>query len=295
LDDAINAEQLEWFIPCSFSTQQPNASGELTSVDIKVGFPSTESAAGPPRYQRTSGPSEVDGSRGQSATQRTQIYSMLIEGRMVRVLDTPGIGDTRGVHQDNENMADLLKVLECFEYIHGIVILLKSNQTRMDLMFRFCFKQLLMHLHRNAAKNIVFGFTNTRGTSYRPGDTFKPLQAQLEKYKADIDIGLYQHNVYCFDSESFRYLAAQKQGDDLGHLNENRESWDYSVRECQRLLTYLRSLPPHKVRNTLSLNETRRTIILLTQPMAKLAQAIKHSIAVNQQDIADLQTKQIVL
>ena len=298
LDDAMKTEELEWFIPCSFSIQKPDPTDDLEKlipVDIKVGFPATKkddqtNSQGTPNRPNQS---ELDGSSGQSATQITQVYPMLIGNLMVRIIDTPGIGDTRGVHQDNKNMADILDVLQSYENLHGIVILLKPNNARLDLMFKFCIKQLLMHLHRSAAKNIVFGFTNTRGTSYTPGDTFKPLQALLEEYKGSIDIGLYKHNVYCFDSESFRYLAAYKQGEDLGHLEENRESWNYSVTECKRLVDYLRLLQPHKVRGTLNLNETRRTIIQLTQPMAKLAQDIKHSILANAADIKDLETKEM--
>jgi len=44
-------------------------------------------------------------------------------------------------------------------------------------------------------------------TNYKPGDTFKPLEKLLSEYEA-VRMGLFEHNVYCFDSESFRYLAA---------------------------------------------------------------------------------------
>jgi hypothetical protein len=172
------------------------------------------------------------------------------------------------------------------------LILLKSNQARLDVIFRFCIKELLIHLHRNAVKNIVFGFTNTRGSSYNPGDTFKPLESLLTKYRREgIDIALSEDNVYCFDSESFRYLAALKQGEDLGYRKENSESWGYSVKECRRLVEHLEGLPPHKVTNTTNLNEVRRTILQLTEPMAKLSQDIEDTIVANLADIEDLKSK----
>lgn len=44
-------------------------------------------------------------------------------------------------------------------------------------------------------------------------------------------MGLYHHNVPCFDSESFRNLVARKRGVEMGHREDNARSWDKSVTE----------------------------------------------------------------
>ncbi|KAJ4248770.1 hypothetical protein NW762_012608 [Fusarium torreyae] len=271
IDDALNAEDLKWVIPCSFQTQTV-VSGRFVEKDIKIG--STQS--------------EKDGSGGQSATQSTEVYTVDIGKTRVRLIDTPGIGDTRGVDQDNSNMNDILAVLRTYNNLHGVLILLKPNAARLTVMFRFCIKQLLTHLHRNAADNIIFGFTNTRGSNYKPGDTFKPLNTLLSENK-EVNIGLFENNVYCFDSESFRYLAAKRKGIDIGHLEDNRRSWEYSVGECERLVKHCQSITPHQVRSTLNLNETRNTIQRLTEPMAVIAEKIQVSIDLNRDAIKELQ------
>jgi hypothetical protein len=104
-------------------------------------------------------------------------------------------------------------------------------------MFRFCVKQLVIYLYRNTANNIVFGFINTRGSNYMSGNIFKPLEVLLEEYK-EIKMGFYKHNVYYFDSKSFRYLAARKRGVNIGFIENNVRSWEYSIGECQRLMKY---------------------------------------------------------
>ena len=96
-------------------------------------------------------------------------------------------------------MINILRVLRNYEKLHGILILLKPNNARLTVMFRFCVKELLTQLHRNAAQNMVFGFTNTRGSNYQPGDTFQPLEQLLKEYK-DVIPGLFKETVYCFDS-----------------------------------------------------------------------------------------------
>lgn len=261
-------------IPSSFSTQLKDSSdsqGRPVQRDIKIG----------------SNKDERNGAHGQSATQRTCVYKVDIGNTRVRLIDTPGNGDTRGLDQDNRNMADILCVLRTYDKLHGIVILLKPNAARLTVMFRFCIKQLLTHLHKNAAHNIVFGFTNTRGSNYKPGDTFKPLETLLSEYTA-IRLGLYSRNVFCFDSESFRYLAARKQGVDIGSVDDNSRSREYSVAESKRLVTYFQGLTPHSVRSTVNLNETRDIIIRLTEPMALIARKFQTSIAVNNDQVATL-------
>ncbi|RGP64187.1 p-loop containing nucleoside triphosphate hydrolase [Fusarium sporotrichioides] len=271
IDDALESENFKWAIPCSFQTQTV-VEGRFVETDIKIG----------------SSQSEKDGSGGQSATQSTKVYTVDIGKTRVRLIDTPGIGDTRGVNQDNSNMNDILSVLRTYDNLHGVLILLKPNAARLTVMFRFCIKQLLTHLHRNAANNIVFGFTNTRGSNYKPGNTFKPLNSLLAQYK-DVKMGLFENNVYCFDSESFRYLAAKKKGIDIGHLEDNRRSWEYSVGECERLVKYCQCITPHQVRSTINLNETRNTIHRLTEPMTAIAEKIRASIDVNEDAIKELQ------
>ncbi|PWY73136.1 hypothetical protein BO94DRAFT_525086 [Aspergillus sclerotioniger CBS 115572] len=279
LDDALDAESLNWLIPCSFSTQNSSPDdprGEIIETKVEVGMSDDEHSA-------------LD---GQSATQTTAIYPFQLGDVTVRLIDTPGIGDTRGVEHDKKNMANILAVLSNFDKIHGIVVLLKPNASRLTTVFRFCIKELLTHLHRDASQNMVFGFTNTRGSNYRPGDTFTPLKILLAEYR-DFGLGLYKHTVYCFDSESFRYLAAYKQGINLGNRVQYTESWKQSADESQRLLNYFQTLTPHQVKSTMSLNDMRRTISQLTKPMADIMKAINASIDLNKDQAQELSRREL--
>ncbi|KAH8730675.1 hypothetical protein GQ44DRAFT_767855 [Phaeosphaeriaceae sp. PMI808] len=273
LDQALETERLHHLIPFSFATQIPDTSdpqGRIIQKTVRFGSSSDEH----------------DGSKGQSATQKTQVYSLTFSSTIVRLIDTPGIGDVRGVEQDKRNMADILSVLRGYTHIHGILVLLKPNNCRLGVMFKFCIKELLTHLHRSAAQNMVFGFTNTRGSNYQPGDTFKPLEVLLKEFDS-VNIGLYKSTVYCFDSESFRYLAARKRDIKIGDQSDYDRSWERSTIEARRLLGHFKSLQPHQVKSTMNLNETRNIIAQLTKPMALMAQDIKASIAISEDKLAD--------
>jgi len=243
LEQAIKADGLNWVIPCSFSTQimdRSNPDSKIQQIKVQVG----------------SRKDENDGSTGESATQETTVYPVSIGTRTIRLIDTPGIGDTRGLEYDQKNMADILATLSSYDErkfhlpsillsempaqisfqtlsklfqggklicssVHGILILLKSNNARLTTMFSFCVTELLTHLHRDSARNMVFGFTNTRISNYTPGDTFGSLESLLARHP-DVGLSLSTHTAYCFDSESFRYLAAYKNGTQMDNEEDFR-------------------------------------------------------------------------
>ena len=87
--------------------------------------------------------------------------------KTIRLIDTPGIADCRGADQDVLNFSSILQYIAHIPEIHGICILLKPNNSRMNIVFKYCINELLTHLHVSAAENIAFCFTNARGTFYR--------------------------------------------------------------------------------------------------------------------------------
>lgn len=271
LDETMEASKLNWIIPCSFTTNtiDPNTRKLLPRV-VRIGSDVNE-----------------DSATGASATQQATVYLIYNGGTLVRLIDTPGTGDTRGHEQDKQNLANILSVLRNYSQLHGILFLSKPNMPRLHVMFRFCVKELLSSLHRSAAGTIAFSFTNTRGSNFTPGDTFAPLEQLLSDYN-DVMPGLYDYNVYCFDSESFRYLAAQKHGISLGDKEDYERSWEQSSQQAERLMGYFRRLKPHNVQETLSPNETRHLIAQLTAPVQQISQAITDTIAKSEQQTRDL-------
>jgi len=279
LEEAKQHEELNWVIPCSFSTQTMDrigASGEIVETEVMVGSRSDEH----------------DGSKGASATQQTTVYPVTIGTNTIRLIDTPGIGDTRGIAYDRKNMADILQTLSSYDELHGILILLKSNSARLTIGFIYCLKELLKHLHLSAARNMVFGFTGARVSNYAPGDTYRPLKELLGQHP-DVGLSLNAHTTYCFDSESFRYLAAFKNNIFMDNEEDFRRSWQHSRNEALRLVKYFNSKPPHEVNSTISLNGARELISELTKPMAEISALIRTNIALYADKMQELSTTKL--
>ncbi|KAF9769215.1 hypothetical protein IL306_013376 [Fusarium sp. DS 682] len=272
-DDAKSARSLVFEVPCSFSVSHYNSSDpdqEIENRTIRVG----------------SGDNEHDGSTGNSATQKTSVYRVTYGDTKYRIIDTPGIGDTRGPDQDKKNIKDIMNNLRRYEELHGILILLKTNETRISATFQFCFEELLSHLHRSAVANIVFGFTHTLISNYAPGDCLKPLQ-NLLKRDTSVDLTLCRANTYSFDAKSFHYLAAYFQG--VGEDDRSsRESWDKSRAETLRLLSHIDDLKPHEIRQTLSMEGAREALGHLMIPMVEISQEIRKNLGLLDEKMKEL-------
>lgn len=148
----------------------------------------------------------------ESGTIQPIIYTFPINDKVIMFIDTPGIGDTRGVTQDKKNLGGILRTLERggVNKLSAVLILLKPNITRLIPAFEFCLTELLRHLYLNIVQNnTVFGFTNASGTRYTAGKTEDLLNKVFRELKLDIVLG--DRNKFFFDSEGFMFLADYKQ------------------------------------------------------------------------------------
>jgi hypothetical protein len=106
---------------------------------------------------------------GRSTTKHPKSYVIGCRGGRLRMVDTPGIGDSDGIDQDRRNFDNTLAYVARIHELHAICILLKPNQSVLTAHFKYCIGQLLTRLHKSAAANIVFCFTNARGSIYDGG------------------------------------------------------------------------------------------------------------------------------
>jgi len=257
-----SAKKLEYVVPCHFGFNVPSPSDPYDSVRkvVRVGHSDRE---------RNSIP-------GNSAAQQTSVRDMPYKGITYRIFDTPGIGDTRGPEQDKENVRGIMALLRNYKELHGMLILLRSSETRLTERFEFCFQELLTYLSREAVLNIAFGFTHTMGSGYRPGDCYPILKRKLQDLKVNFDLG--SQTAYSFDADSFRYLAALYRKVEVSDDSRYSESWDRSKMEALRFLDHISTLKPHDVAQTTSMEEARRAVEQLLVPMVQVSQEVQKNI-----------------
>ncbi|CAF4308085.1 unnamed protein product, partial [Adineta steineri] len=220
LEEAVN-DEIQVIIPSSFSYTDPDTFEEK---QIAIGFED--------EYETFS-------TKGQSSTQQCRSFVFPIGSRNLRLIDTPGIGDTRGIEQDSKNFQEILAYIAQYEHLNAVFIMVRPNEERLNILFRFSINELLRHLNIDIKDNIMFVFTNARSSFYMPGSTKKLLEALFNKHRLEynVEIPFSRDNTFLFDSEAFRYLALCKNNI---QLDENQtksytRSWDHSVKEYARL------------------------------------------------------------
>ncbi|KAG5870001.1 hypothetical protein JTB14_018102 [Gonioctena quinquepunctata] len=218
---------------------------------------------------------------GESATQDVKTYVFPVwRGRVnVRLIDTPGMGDTRGIEQDEKNCEYILHYLKTLKKIHAICFLFKPTEARKTVYFEYCLYQILSRLDKTACKNIFFLFTNTRGSDYGPGDTFTNLKAYIKHIQAKtsgVDISVDNHR-FCFDNEAFKFLAAveNKVKFDDASREVNLKSWQESARQCWSFIRHLqKESEPYPTENLLIVNAIKKIMLQLSKVLADTSKLI---------------------
>jgi GTPase SAR1 family protein len=263
LEQAVE-DKMQVIIPSSFSFTMPDTFDEKT---ITLGRETEH---------------EKFSDKGESNTQQCRSFVFPIGDRNLRIIDTPGIGDTRGIEQDTKNFHEILTYIAQYEHLNAVCILLKPNEERLNVLFRFCVNELLRHLHVGAKENLIFVFTNARATFFMPGNTKKLLEGLLNKHREEhgVIVPFSRENAFLFDNEPFRYLAIRKNDIQLDddQTQSYIKSWDHSVKEYGRLMEHVVTRELHAISNTLSLNEAEQLVRKLPRPIAETAKLIEENI-----------------
>ncbi|OQV25335.1 hypothetical protein BV898_01016 [Hypsibius exemplaris] len=100
--------------------------------------------------------------------------------------------------------------------------LLKPNNSKVSSVFKFCVLELLTNLNKSASKNIIFLFTNPRGTFFKPGNASPALRALLNQINsAEMNIPLTQSDTFFVDNEAFRFLVAKSPPNNVRFSDED--------------------------------------------------------------------------
>ncbi len=117
----------------------------------------------PEQYQNLHDKSnEAGGPEHQSRTNFPKVYKFTSNnGIEIKILDTPGIADTRGLEQDDLHKANIAKTMgESIASIDGILILVNGTIPRLGVATDYALSTLLSILPRTFADNIGILFTN---------------------------------------------------------------------------------------------------------------------------------------
>ncbi|CAG2178129.1 unnamed protein product [Oppiella nova] len=173
--------------------------------------------------------------------QALKCHNFSINDFELNMINTPDIDDD----WDEKNVKSLLEFISDYQEINAICVLIKPNNTQVDLIFKNCLLQLLSHLNKSAVDNILFLFTNAD----TPGNSATILISELSRVRVntpDIDIKHNKQTIYCVNYEPFTYAVAAASPNNMELTKDVKVDqaikWKRSYAECKRLLDYITTL-----------------------------------------------------
>lgn len=228
---------------------------------------------------------------GQSATKNCKSYVFTLrnsENSKLRIIDTPGFADSRGIDQDDRNIENILQYVNNLPHLNAICFLAKPNSSRLSIFFRTCLTKLFSLFDRTIRNNIMFCFTNTRSSFFTPGNA-GPLLTSILASSSMNDISLKKENTFCFDNESIRYLIALRNCNSFTaqEKHDYESSWSMSVAECNRLIDYIcRNCVPYPMRNGYqSIKDAQFAITRMIRPILETIRNILRNIVLCKMNI----------
>lgn len=109
---------------------------------------------------------EKGGLHSQSQTNSAKVYELESKnGITIRILDTPGLADTRGVSQDEIHKRSIANAIkEHIEMVNGVLILANGTIPRLGVATDYALSTLSSVFPRTLADNIAIMFTNVSST-----------------------------------------------------------------------------------------------------------------------------------
>uniref|UniRef100_A0A914HIL3 G domain-containing protein n=1 Tax=Globodera rostochiensis TaxID=31243 RepID=A0A914HIL3_GLORO len=256
MHEALEADDVAFMIPARFNKTERNVDGSYVSKSVFLGEANAKE--------------RLDATK--SRTQCATPYILpLKEGNKLCCVDSPGIGDTGGILNDQINFPNMMYSINGLEKLHGIGFCLRPAAYRASVNFKYCFDGILTHMHKRNVLSLL-------------EEELKPLE---QKYGVEL---LHRNKFYCVDNEAFEKLCLiKKSGKEYSKkdMENYAESWAKSEAECHRLLDYLSELPPHLTRESVSLTDARRIVTDLAQPMANIMSRIQMNLVdINKLDSA---------
>ncbi|KAJ3653439.1 hypothetical protein Zmor_012691 [Zophobas morio] len=195
------------------------------------------------------------------------------------LIDTPPVGNPRGIEQDNTNMENILGYLATLKKLHAVCFVFKAHETRVTKFMEYCLKQMLTRLDRSAKEDIIFITVYNETSRYTAEETkhhcLVPLVRGIRSNPPRIRIGL--NNVFALDNEAFRALLKIQEGKRYNRheLDGFARSWETSSKEIRRLLTYITTLESLDLQNIISINEVRFLVEQLATCISEISERIQ--------------------
>lgn len=162
--------------------------------------------------------------KGESMIQCSKKYEISHGKVKFIILDTPGMGDTRGLDQDKQNLKNIVDTLKQLEYLNAICIVANGTQERLMISFKYVFNELQAFFPKTVMANIFLVATRCSLKS----DIKLPFE----------QLGIDKKRVYCIDNP-FTLVKDYLEERDLREKDTILEKLKFNTVQGMKQIEYL--------------------------------------------------------
>lgn len=105
------------------------------------------------------------GDQSQSQTKKAQTYTFDRQHIRVRIIDTPGLGDTEGIKEDDKHLQNILKKAGETRNLAAVVFVINGTDSRHNTTQKYVFEKLSGFVPSIALENMIIILTNSSAES----------------------------------------------------------------------------------------------------------------------------------
>jgi GTP-binding protein EngB required for normal cell division len=103
---------------------------------------------------------EMNGGAMESKTANSTIYDTTFQHYKMKVIDTPGFGDSRGMGYDAAHRRNIIDIIKQLTYVNCIILVINGREARMTTQLRYVIDDITSIMPEKIRNNIVVMFTN---------------------------------------------------------------------------------------------------------------------------------------
>jgi len=203
------------------------------------------------------------GGQSQSQTRRCNYYDFSTDGFDITLIDTPGIGDSEGMVQDDANLKSIVNAVAAIGTIHGIVLVHKECDTRLNPSTKYILQELRGLLPREYVNNIVVMLTHS--SNQARADVLQTLKA----------MNFPNDRVYKFDNSCLPPVEIMKKYCGKDEITQFEYAWKKNQRSFDNFKTRMLELKPQNATRMKDLHTSKVVLYQAGFHLSNLVAEIK--------------------
>jgi GTPase SAR1 family protein len=222
----------------------------------------------------------------ESKTRICKTYLFYWYEYIIKIIDTPGIHDSRGHIQETINSDTIMAYASNYKRIHAFIFCVPAGQAVITGHFKLCFERFLEKLNQQAQQNVIFVYTKSldqkSSTGFSPKDTDIAIKEIYTEKEIPFPSDKSRHYTVENDGLSWLYCVTVKiPGQPSLRITDkakriSKDSWNHSSRECRRMMEFIiHNLTPIDGADTHAVYQFRKNTVHLCVFLTILLKSIE--------------------